>query len=380
MEIRKRSLVIDGSNILSKYALSNKVILNSDSKDISAILYFLNYIMSIIIQYEASSVHLVFDIGRDVKKTKIFDKYKQNRIRVSNNVNSKFDEKQYTKYSNSRKLIVDLLNTTTIKCYPIPLIEGDTIIGLLALLEKKNGKDVFIVSEDGDLLQLIDENISMILPKKGDIRKHDEVAKIKDLVNIWNRFKVSISEPEKLKLKPKNIPYFKAIKGDTTDGIPNIPKLGDKFIEKLVNLSIFHDKEDFSTKAEFFDFLRFLLEEYKDVNDKGYKSFKKNLEKVFEYENLYDINLQLVDIYREIKDIPSRSLIIVMDSYEKEKVFNKSDFVRLSHAIDIDSEEDFSTLFTVFEHLEIGNFKGIESRLKNKWIYIQTLLSQLTYL
>ena len=111
---RSISLIIDGSILLNRY-IHLPVLLNSESKDVSIIYYFMKKVMSFIYEYMPDRVHLVFDIGRDIKKKTISNKYKSNRLNVGNKpYDHLLDDKKYQRLSFSRKVLIDIFNITDI--------------------------------------------------------------------------------------------------------------------------------------------------------------------------------------------------------------------------------------------------------------------------
>lgn len=95
-------------------------------------------------------------------------------------------------------------------------VEADDVIGTLA---KRHGKEheVRIFSNDSDLMQLVTGNVTVVAPKKDG-----DTFFTPDLV------KSSFGIP------PERIPDFKALAGDSSDGIPGIRGIGPKTAAKLL--------------------------------------------------------------------------------------------------------------------------------------------------
>jgi DNA polymerase-1 len=135
-----------------------------------------------------------------------------------------------------------------LKAFNIPIIkkegfEADDILGTIAkyVSEKKwsnENMDLYILSGDRDLLQLVNENVRVCLPNGG----------FKDLV-AYDREKTY----EYMDLYPEQIVDFKALAGDPSDNIPGIKGIGKKtaaeLLEKYGDLdSIFHNLKDIKTR------------------------------------------------------------------------------------------------------------------------------------
>ncbi len=88
--------------------------------------------------------------------------------------------------------------------------EADDVIGTLAGRAAEQGFEVVIVSSDKDMLQLVEDRVSMLNPMKDDM---------------W--FDAKATE-EFMGVKPSQVADLLALKGDTVDNIPGAPGIGDK--------------------------------------------------------------------------------------------------------------------------------------------------------
>lgn len=97
-------------------------------------------------------------------------------------------------------------------------IEADDIIGSVA--KQYKDYEVVILTSDKDLLQLIDDRISVMLMKKGlsEVEIID-TPKLKEWLNVT----------------PKQIIDLKALMGDTADNIKGVPGIGEKTAVKLID-------------------------------------------------------------------------------------------------------------------------------------------------
>lgn len=88
--------------------------------------------------------------------------------------------------------------------------EADDVIGTLARRATESGVEVIIVSSDKDMLQLVNENVSMLNPMKDDVIF--DIAKTTEFMGV----------------PPRQVADLLAIKGDSVDNIPGAPGIGDK--------------------------------------------------------------------------------------------------------------------------------------------------------
>ena len=110
------------------------------------------------------------------------------------------------------------------KAFGIPVFEvagfeADDVIGTLAKAAEQKGLDVTILSGDRDPLQLVNDKIKVLYTRKG----------ITDTV-LYGPKEVK----EKYGLKPTQLIDHKALKGDSSDNIPGVPKVGEKTATQLL--------------------------------------------------------------------------------------------------------------------------------------------------
>jgi len=99
--------------------------------------------------------------------------------------------------------------------------EADDVIGSLACRCSREGDlDVLVVTGDSDLLQLVDDRVTVVLPgvqRFGELRVYDRAA-------VEARYGFG----------PEFVPDFKALVGDTSDNIPGVPGIGEKTAKALI--------------------------------------------------------------------------------------------------------------------------------------------------
>ena len=369
---RKISLVIDGSYILSKYAFVLPSYLNSRLEDVAVISSFLKYITNIAMNYDSCDMHIVFDIGRDLKKTKMYENYKKNRVKVSNDIFlNKLNEIQYRRITDSRQILINILETTAIKCYPIPLVEGDTVVGYIANRLSNEDKKVYVVSGDRDMIQLVNNNISMLIPKNYK-QKHDTLLNNSNLVDIWKQLGVNIWSKKEILMTSHDTVYFKSIIGDKSDGIVGISRLGKKFIEKLINSAIDMEIDHFDNDDNFIEFVKKLrsshyIDRYK-ISQNSINKFLNNLKH-------YKLNCKLIDIFYAIDDLPVNSLVNMKEIYETTPTFLKSKFMEYCYGLELHSVDDINIMYNVMGAIADNTYDNLETSDKNRWFNLYRTLS-----
>lgn len=223
-------LLID-SNALMYRAYHGLPPLKHDGEVVGAVYGFFLIITKVLDELEPEYVVATFDRKEKTFRHEIFEDYKAQRPDMPEDLVS-----QIPKIKNG------------LKSFNIPTLdkkgfEADDIIGTLATKWEKD-KKIIILSGDRDLLQLVDENVSVRSPGRG----------IKKMID-FDKDKVI----EKYGLPPELFVDYKAFRGDPSDNIPGVKGIGKKRAAKLV--------QDYGTVEDI----------YKNFEDLP-NSYKKRLE------------------------------------------------------------------------------------------------------
>src|ERR1700677_2330756 len=138
-----------------------------------------------------------------------------------------FDEIDYAGYkANRTEMPADLAQQLpfirrALEAFRIPILqsegfEADDVIGTLARQAAEQDHDVFVVSNDKDMLQLVTGRVKVLNP-------------VKDNLNL-DREKVV----EVLGVAPEQVIDVMALRGDSIDNIPGAPGIGDKGSVELI--------------------------------------------------------------------------------------------------------------------------------------------------
>ncbi|HEY1810347.1 MAG TPA: DNA polymerase I [Acidobacteriaceae bacterium] len=108
-----------------------------------------------------------------------------------------------------------------LEAFRIPILEAegfeaDDVIGTLASKAARAGHPVFVVSNDKDMMQLVNEQVKILNPVKDNL--------------ILDREKVL----ETLGVPPELVVDVMALRGDSIDNIPGAPGIGDKGSVELI--------------------------------------------------------------------------------------------------------------------------------------------------
>lgn len=150
---------------------------------------------------KSNKILLVFDKATNNFRKKIFKEYKKNRVPNMN------------LYQEINKIIESAIYENI----PIEFSsthEADDIIASYCEYYK-NKYTIYIVSNDKDLMQLINEKVYIFNPFEKKIFKSSDVLM-------------------KLGVEPKDVSLFLALSGDNSDNIPGIKKIGTKTAIKMI--------------------------------------------------------------------------------------------------------------------------------------------------
>ncbi len=175
-----------------------------------------------------------------------------------------FRHKEYKEYKATREkapptlgeqfpYVKEVAEAFDIPIYEIAGFEADDVIGTLAKEAEQQGYEVEILTGDLDPLQLVNKKIKVLTTRKG----------ITDTV-LYGEKEVE----ERYGIKPKQLIDFKALKGDSSDNIPGVPKVGDKTAAQLL--------QEYGTLDNIF----------KNVDKITKKALKENLKNNIDLANL----------------------------------------------------------------------------------------------
>lgn len=187
----------------------------------SAILGVLNTTHSTMVdlskKYDDSPVCEVvyaFDMGHSPRRKQLYPDYKGNRKKERTD-----EEKEWmSEFIKQANILYDILPLFGVKTYRKKDWEGDDLIfALSARMKTEYPNDVIvIVSTDEDFHQLVSGNVHLYSP-------------VKQVLYTPENYEELMGIPQELFLT------YKVLKGDSSDGIPGIPGIGEKTGKSLVN-------------------------------------------------------------------------------------------------------------------------------------------------
>ncbi|WWO96930.1 MAG: 5'-3' exonuclease H3TH domain-containing protein [Candidatus Dasytiphilus stammeri] len=200
---QKNSLfLIDGTFYLYRAYYSFPTLLNSKGDHTGAIYGFIKMLKRFLNQYNPIYMLVAFDAQGTTFRHQWFQPYKLHRSHMPQVL------------FNQIKPLYKFISALGISIKVVEGVEADDVIGTLATQVEKQGKIIYISTNDKDLAQLVTPNIKIITSKN------------------------YILGPQEVFFKYGVPPYFIAdfigLMGDYADNIPGVPGIGSKTAQKLV--------------------------------------------------------------------------------------------------------------------------------------------------
>lgn len=215
-----KCLLIDGNNIVFRayYAFARQNLKTSKNEPTGALYGFLRMLLKMIHDERPDYLAVAFDTSRDTFRKEMYPEYKAKRKPVPEDLLIQLP------------LAQKAVEALSIKVLKMDGFEADDLIGSVTQSFKTNN-EVSIVTGDRDLLQLIEENVTVRMCKKG-VSEIDMFDK--------NKFY------ETYGFEPIQIIDFKALMGDSSDNIPGVKGIGEKkalpLIQQFNTIENLYDK------------------------------------------------------------------------------------------------------------------------------------------
>lgn len=211
----KRIVLLDVSAIMYR-AFYGNMNFRTKNEPTGAVYGFTNTLLSIIKEFSPDYIGAAQDIKRaELKRSEIYKDYKNNREAMPEDLLVQVGR------------IEEVLDSFGIDRFKIMGYEADDVMGTIGKKFSKEDYEIFIVTGDKDLTQLLDKNINIALLGKGDGGGLKVLSTAEDV-------------KEHLGVYPEMIPDLFGLIGDSSDGIPGVRKVGPKkaipMLEKYGNL------------------------------------------------------------------------------------------------------------------------------------------------
>jgi 5'-3' exonuclease len=212
----ERVLLIDGLNLFFRNFAMMKMV-NQDGAHVGGLGGFLRSLNYLVNQLQPTSVYVVFDgAGSSINRKNLLPEYKSGRnlVRITNwDVFDSLEEEHDSKVNQTVRLI-HYLKCLPVKTVSMNKVEADDIIAYLSdILSIKHGSKVFIVSNDQDFIQLVNNKITVYRPAEKEFYTKEMIKSNYGVL-------------------AENFILYKTLLGDNSDKVEGIKGLGKKGVTK----------------------------------------------------------------------------------------------------------------------------------------------------
>src|ERR1700690_857015 len=196
--------LIDGHSYFYRAFHAIKNLSNSKGVPTNAIFGFTNMLFKLLREKKPDAIAIVLDSPVPTERHRIYEEYKAQRPEMPDDLISQIPH---------MKKIVEAFR---IPSFEMPGYEADDILGTIAKKAAASGVDVFILSGDKDMMQVVGDRIKIWDPMKEGLI--DEKAVI-----------------VKFGVPPERVAEAMALTGDAIDKIPGVKGIGDKTAKDLIS-------------------------------------------------------------------------------------------------------------------------------------------------
>lgn len=202
-------LLIDGNSIMNRAFYGIPDMTTNDGRHTNAIYGFLNIILKVIEEEQATHICVAFDLKKKTFRHEMYEAYKGTRKGMPEELHEQMPR------------IKEILQAMNIRIVEQEGFEADDLIGTLSKKGEREGFAVTILSGDRDLLQLATDTVLVRIPKTKHGKTEVEDYYAKNVVETYG-------------VTPLIFIDMKGLMGDTSDNIPGVPGIGEKTAAKLL--------------------------------------------------------------------------------------------------------------------------------------------------
>ncbi|XVS62868.1 DNA polymerase I [Actinosynnema sp. CA-299493] len=204
-----RLLLVDGHSMAYRafFALPKENFQTGTGQTTNAVYGFTSMLINLLRDEKPTHIAVAFDVSRKTFRTEAYAEYKAGRSETP-------DE-----FRGQVSLIEDVLGTLNVPVLSKANFEADDLIATLTTQATALGFEVLICTGDRDALQLVTDKVTVLYPVKG--------------VSEMARYTPGLVL-EKQGVPPELYADYAAVRGDSSDNLPNTPGVGPKTIVKLL--------------------------------------------------------------------------------------------------------------------------------------------------
>ena len=205
--MRDTFLIVDGNSLLHR-AFHALPLMDYNGVYTNAVHGFLSMLLRVLRERSPRWCAVAFDEHGPTFRHTAYDAYKAGRASTPDELRGQF------------AVLQEALRAMGLGVLSLSGYEADDILGTLSLQCRDRGADALLLTGDRDALQLVDDEITLLLTRKG-ISEIEECtpARVKELFGVT----------------PAQVTDLKGLMGDSSDNIPGVPGVGEKTAVKLLD-------------------------------------------------------------------------------------------------------------------------------------------------
>ncbi|NDK91283.1 DNA polymerase I [Gordonia desulfuricans] len=295
-------MLLDGHSLAYRafFALPADNFKTNTGQATNAVYGFTSMLINLLRDESPTHIAAAFDVSRQTFRSEMFPDYKAQRSASPDEFRGQVD------------LTKEVLDALGINVMAVEGFEADDIIATLATQADAQGYKVLVVTGDRDSLQLVNDSITVLYPKKG--------------VSELTRFTPDEVE-KKYGLTPTQYPDYAALRGDPSDNLPGIPGVGEKTASKWIRQ---------------YGSLASLVDHVDEVKGKVGDSLRANLASV-------QTNRQLTELIRDMQ-LPAGPDDLALIGWDRDRIHQLFDDLEFK----VLRERLFTTLSSVEPEAEAG--------------------------
>lgn len=204
---KKLLLIIDGNSVMHRAFHVTPELVSHCGTPTGAIMGTVKMICNLVDGRKPTHLAVALDGAGTSFRKRLYPDYKANR------------KPKDPKLVIQLNLLPEVLKAINIRCLSIPGFEADDIIGTMAARAEDEGYKVLVLSGDGDMIQVVNENTTLLLTKKG----------VSELIEYTPTTTENLTG-----FRPSQITSFKALAGDSSDNIPGASGIGKVTARQLI--------------------------------------------------------------------------------------------------------------------------------------------------
>lgn len=208
--MNKHVLLVDGMALLFRSfyatAVHRNFMINDRGVPTNGVNGYLKHLLTAVQTFEPTHIVCCWDMGSQTYRNELFQDYKANRGEAPVELIPQFD------------LAKEATEELGIMNIGVTGFEADDCIGTLASIYQNEAR-VTVLTGDKDLLQILNEQVTVALMQKG--------------IGNYKHYTKALFE-EEMGISPKALIDMKALMGDTSDNYPGVKGIGEKTALKFI--------------------------------------------------------------------------------------------------------------------------------------------------